>query len=41
MLVGRDREVGEVASVLADQGVTVLTGPAGIGKSTVHRARAR
>jgi DNA-binding CsgD family transcriptional regulator len=37
-LVGRDEAVREVASVVADRGVTVLTGPAGIGKTAVARA---
>lgn len=38
MFVGRDDEITDVRGDLADRGIVVLTGPAGIGKTTLARA---
>lgn len=38
MLVGRDRELAEAVRLLDDQGFVVVSGPAGIGKTTLARA---
>lgn len=40
-LVGRDAEVGRVADALADRRVVTLTGPGGVGKTTVAVEAAR